>query len=200
MEGKRLLKWEHYDEDQWTAETKIQDYHVQQQDYRDGTTKYEASYGNEWPCDLGAFDTPEHAIDACEQDYIARCTELLTAYTPATHVVLSRDRLARHIETLDSLPVTPYYRVVVTNPPFSQSLEFVEACLRRAPIVVMLLRLNWLASQKRNPFLREHTPSVYILPRRPSFTGTGTDATDYAWFVWGMGAPTVNVIDLEVCR
>jgi hypothetical protein len=104
------------------------------------------------------------------------------------------------LERWEPVPVTPYYRVVVTNPPFSQSLEFVEACLRRAPIVVMLLRLNWLASQKRNPFLREHTPSVYILPRRPSFTGTGTDATDYAWMVWGMGAPTVNVIDLEVCR
>jgi hypothetical protein len=30
----------------------------------------------------------------------------LRTYDPSTHVVVSRDRLARHIETLDSLPVT----------------------------------------------------------------------------------------------
>lgn len=103
------------------------------------------------------------------------------------------------LERYEPVPVTPYYQVVITNPPFSQAMEFTEAALRRAPVVVMLLRLNWLASQKRNAFLRENPPSVYVLPRRPSFTGTGTDATDYAWMVWGMGAPTVHVIDLEVC-
>jgi hypothetical protein len=24
-----------------------------------------------------------------------------------------------------------------------------------------------------------------VLPKRPSFTGGGTDATEYAWMVWG---------------
>jgi len=90
--------------------------------------------------------------------------------------------------------------VVITNPPFNQALDFVKGAMKDGKIVVMLLRLNWLASQKRNRFLREHTPSVYVLPRRPSFTGGGTDATDYAWFVWGMDTtPKVVVIDKEVC-
>jgi len=25
---------------------------------------------------------------------------------------------------------------------------------------------------------------MFVLSKRPSFTGKGTDATDYAWFVW----------------
>jgi predicted RNA methylase len=106
-----------------------------------------------------------------------------------------------NLERYEPVPTTPYYQVVITNPPFSQSLEFVEAALRRAPVVVMLLRLNWLASAKRNAFLRENPPSVYVLPRRPSFTGTGTDATDYAWMVWGIDQePKLAVIDIEVCK
>ncbi len=92
--------------------------------------------------------------------------------------------------------------VVITNPPFNQALEFVQGAMKDGRVVVMLLRLNWLASQKRNRFLLDNPPSVYVLPRRPSFTNDGkTDATDYAWFIWGMDAtPTVRVIDSEVCR
>lgn len=73
----RLLPWSHYDEDHWDAETKVEAYCVQQHDYRDGTTAYEASCGNEWPRDLGVFNTPDAAMTACESDYLARCTEFL---------------------------------------------------------------------------------------------------------------------------
>ena len=92
--------------------------------------------------------------------------------------------------------------VVITNPPYSQALEFVQGALKDGRVVVMLLRLNWLASKARNRFLLDNPPSVYVLPRRPSFTYNGkTDATDYAWFVWGLDAtPTVRVIDSEVCK
>ena len=94
------------------------------------------------------------------------------------------------------------FRVVITNPPFNQALEFVQGAMKDGEIVVMLLRLNWLASAKRNRFLLDNPPSVYVLPRRPSFTADGkTDATDYAWFVWGMDdVPTCRVIDSEVCK
>ena len=52
----------------------------------------------------------------------------------------------------------------------------------------MLLRLNWLGSEDRAAWLRRHPPSVYVLPNRPSFVeGGGTDATEYAWFIWGEG-------------
>lgn len=87
------------------------------------------------------------------------------------------------------------YAVVLTNPPYRSALEFVQLALRFAPIVVMLLRLNWLASAEREPWMRTHTPSVLVLPDRPSFIGKGGDATDYAWLAWGLhDPPTVQVL------
>lgn len=93
-------------------------------------------------------------------------------------------------------PTAPPHDLVIGNPPFSLAMEFVQAALPLASAVAMLLRLPWLASQKRAPWLRAHTPSVYVLPKRPSFTGKGTDATDYAWMVWGPTPPTVTILDV----
>jgi hypothetical protein len=86
-----------------------------------------------------------------------------------------------------SEPVRNDYRVVITNPPYSLALEFIKRSFQVAPNawIVMLLRLNFAASQKRAAFMRAFPPDVYVLPNRPSFTGTGkTDATEYAWFIW----------------
>lgn len=100
----------------------------------------------------------------------------------------SADRHAKTAcgDALGPLPWgVPRSSSVMTNPPFSLAMEFVERSLAEVDgAVVMLLRLAWLASQKRAPFLRKHTPSVYVLPKRPSFTGKGTDSADYGWFVW----------------
>lgn len=53
-------------------------------------------------------------------------------------------------------------------------------------IVAMLLRENYLVPKTRRS-LREAfgLPNIHALEKRPSFNGSGTDATDYAWFVWG---------------
>lgn len=82
--------------------------------------------------------------------------------------------------------------LVIGNPPYEKDLpaKFVEAILsKRAkcqPVVVaLLMRLAWLASDKRAAMHRKYPPSVYVLSERPSFTGNGrTDGADYAWFVW----------------
>lgn len=78
---------------------------------------------------------------------------------------------------------------LITNPPYSWALEFVERAREQCPDIesAFLLRLNWLGSQRRAAFLRTHPPDVYVLPKRPSFTNGGTDATEYAWMVWGPG-------------
>jgi len=78
------------------------------------------------------------------------------------------------------------FDVVIANPPYSKALEFVVEALKAAKFVAMLLRLNWLGSADRCEFLRENTPDVYVLPDRPSFDNEGTDATEYAWLVWGL--------------
>jgi hypothetical protein len=87
------------------------------------------------------------------------------------------------------------FDVIIGNPPYRLAEDFARRAVGLAPTVAFLLRLNWLASAKRAEWMREHTPSIYVLPNRPSFTGGGTDATDYAWFVWRKGvAPEVKIL------
>lgn len=77
------------------------------------------------------------------------------------------------------------FDVVITNPPYSLAMPVIEQALAlETQFIVMLLRLNFLASGGRADFMRTHAPDVYVLPNRPSFSGTGTDSIEYAWFVW----------------
>lgn len=77
------------------------------------------------------------------------------------------------------------FDMVITNPPFSIAQEFVEKSLLISNCVVMLLRMNFVASAKRKEFWeRNPWTGCGVLTKRPSFTGKGTDATDYAWFIW----------------
>lgn len=78
----------------------------------------------------------------------------------------------------------PRYDVVITNPPYLLAMDFVEASLKIADTVCMLLRLNFCGSEKRNSFFRKHMPDIYVLPNRPSFDGKGSDSIEYAWYVW----------------
>ena len=77
--------------------------------------------------------------------------------------------------------------VIITNPPYSLAFEFCVKAVALAPEVWMLLRLNFLASQKRRTWFIGNEPSaLFVLSHRPCFTDNGkTDATDYAWFYWG---------------
>ena len=88
---------------------------------------------------------------------------------------------ATHADFLELPAPAKPYDLVITNPPFQLAMEFVQHAMRfiqPAGAVAMLLRLNWLASLKRADFLRRFCPDVHVLPRRPSFTGRGTDATE----------------------
>ena len=98
------------------------------------------------------------------------------------------------------------YDLIITNPPFYLAFEFVTKALsmRRSTCstVALLLRLNWLASQGRASWMRENTPSIYITPRRPMFRlnkngKKGSDACEYAWFVWGPYPPIINILKTE---
>lgn len=78
------------------------------------------------------------------------------------------------------------YDCILTNPPFSLAQDFISHAINKAKYEVwMLLRLNLLGSQKRKGWWEDHKPnSLFILSKRPSFTGKGTDACEYAWFYW----------------
>lgn len=78
--------------------------------------------------------------------------------------------------------------IIITNPPFNQALDFLQKSLREAHTVIYLLRLSFLASQTRKAFWQSHKPThIFILTKRPSFTGNGTDNTDYMWCCWDRG-------------
>jgi len=80
------------------------------------------------------------------------------------------------------------YSTIITNPPYSIAQQFVEKAFKLAgkdTDIIMLLRLAFLESKKRREFWQSHPVNgLYVLSERPSFTGAGTDAAAYAWFVW----------------
>lgn len=60
------------------------------------------------------------------------------------------------------------------------------SCVSRRGTVAMLLRSNYFIPACRRPLREEYgSPDLYGLEKRPSFNGSGTDATDYVWAVWG---------------
>lgn len=95
---------------------------------------------------------------------------------------------------------------VVMNPPYSLAEAFIRRAVgngaRRRPVAA-LLRIAFLASQGRAEWLAGDAPDVYVLPRRPDFTGCGGDSADYAWMVWPAGpartSGTVRVVPMQHC-
>lgn len=112
-------------------------------------------------------------------------------------MVVRHEQLGVHTKCLDFVTSAPDYSargfrfdLIITNPPYKLAEAYARAALPLLSAqgeLALLLRLNFLAGQKRSALHREHPSDVYVLPRRPSFTGNGTDATEYAWLVWGPG-------------
>jgi hypothetical protein len=84
--------------------------------------------------------------------------------------------------------------LVITNPPFSKAMEFIERALqvtRRGGYVVMIGRAALLETKKRRAFWQRNMPAyTYVLSNRPKFIAgkKGTDSALYAWFVWRAGS------------
>lgn len=83
---------------------------------------------------------------------------------------------------------TPYKRVdcIITNPPYSLAQEFVEKAHNDADVIIMLLRLGFLESMRREEFWKKYPlDNLITLSKRPSFTEDGkTDGSGYGFFVW----------------
>ena len=79
--------------------------------------------------------------------------------------------------------------LIITNPPFSHALEFIEKALDNVSdngYVIMLLRLNFLGCVSRLDFFKKYMPKyIYVHHKRISFTDDKrTDSIEYAHFVW----------------
>jgi hypothetical protein len=94
---------------------------------------------------------------------------------------------------------------IVTNPPYKLAAEFVTHALQLCPLVVMLLRLAFLESERRRGVLDAGTLArVHVfrnrLPRMHRDNWNGPRASSsiaFAWFVWSrdhQGPTTLNRI------
>lgn len=80
------------------------------------------------------------------------------------------------------------YDVIIGNPPYSLAKEFIEKSFKHLAdngVLIFLLRTAFLESKSRYEFWQKNPLNgLYSLSKRPSFTGKGTDATSYSWFIW----------------
>lgn len=100
-----------------------------------------------------------------------------------------------------SLSVSPRGFSILTNPPFSKALEFVEKALdivENGNYVIMLLRLNFLEDKKRKAELWDKAPPKLIVvnserllcAKNADFEGmkaSGGSVVAYAWYIWEKG-------------
>jgi hypothetical protein len=83
--------------------------------------------------------------------------------------------------------------VILGNPPYGEAQAHIEhalTCTRQGGIVGMLLRLAFAEGVGRQAFWAKYgawLDGVFVLAKRPSFTGGATDSCAYAWFVWRVG-------------
>lgn len=131
-------------------------------------------------CDEIKWDIPQSFLEPCAGD--GRINRIVKEYGRSDLDIMSCeiqdgcDYLTTKFDNLD---------LIVTNPPFSKAQEFLEKSLSEADCVIYLLRLNYLGSLKRYEFWNKNPAShIFVLTPRPSFVNGGTDATEYAWFVW----------------
>lgn len=91
------------------------------------------------------------------------------------------------LDPVTSLPTRRDVTVVITNPPYRIAWEVLHKMLHEFPKahIVLLLRVNFIASQIRHGFMSQYMPDLYVLPNRPGFKGWGkTDSPEYGWFHW----------------
>lgn len=82
--------------------------------------------------------------------------------------------------------------LIITNPPFSMTEEFIRKSLKELKpdgTLIYLQRVNYLGALKRRQFWTEvgYPNKFSVLMPRPKFVGKGGDSTEYAWFVWDHG-------------
>jgi len=169
------------------------------------------------------YDTPEVAVrallkyielpsiiwePACGKGNIVRVLR------EAGHGVIAtdlNDRGCPHSQSrIDFLLHCPSHNIgaIVTNPPYSLAEHFVEVALERAPLVVMLLRLAFIESERRTPILDGGMLARILvfanrLPmmHRADWIGRKSNSgMAFAWFVWNRnhtGPTTIERIRWE---
>jgi hypothetical protein len=100
------------------------------------------------------------------------------------------------------------YSAIITNPPYSLALEFIEKSLQLLDNngkIAMFLKLQFLEGEKRRQFFEKFPPStIYVFRRRMATWRNGEPKDEngkrwattmcHAWFVWEAGKETTAPI------
>jgi len=93
---------------------------------------------------------------------------------------------------------------IISNPPYALASDFIEHCLdisMDTVKVAMLLKIQFLETQKRYILFRKHPPKkIYVFVNRVNCGKNGvfsgeSSAVCYAWFVWEKGYQGLPEID-----
>jgi hypothetical protein len=92
---------------------------------------------------------------------------------------------------------------VLTNPPYQLAEEFVRHALKNSPLVIMLLRLAFLESERRTDILEKFgLARVHVFRNRLPFMHRkdwagpkSSSAMPFAWFCWERGYTGPTTID-----
>lgn len=97
--------------------------------------------------------------------------------------------------------------LVITNPPFARSTDFVRRGLAVARLgCAVLVRTTWTESLERDRLFAEHPPALVaqFVERVPMFRGRlsakGSTATAYAWIVFLRGVSATAWRRIPPCR
>lgn len=149
---------------------------------------------------------PDATIVAVEKR--AECHDMLCE-AGADHVIMGdfenedNQAMVRDLGPYDLVLGNPPYggpkhiKGVGRNPHYELWLRFVKICMGMMEPwarLAFLLRTGILEGADRNEWIRTNVPDVHVLPKRPKFTGTGSDSATYAWMVWSPGGDRTGIV------
>lgn len=146
------------------------------------------------------YPTPPNAVRALIDQLIIKPTDLFLEPCRAEGTISNLINLpeeqkywAEIRQGVDYL-ATPFPKmdIIITNPPFSLTCEFLRKSfseLHPEGVLAYLQRVNYLGTIKRLPFWEEvgYPNKLPVLVPRPSFVQGETDSCEYAWFIYDRG-------------
>lgn len=146
------------------------------------------------------YPTPPECVDALLAKLILRPTDMFLEPCFGTGAIYNKVDLTETQKSFAEIEKGIDYLttnfgtqdVIITNPPFSLTEEFIRKSLSElAPDGTMayLQRVNYLGSKERLPFWFEigFPAKTPIIVPRPRFVRGGSDSCEYAWFIWDNG-------------
>lgn len=152
----------------------------------------------------GLFDDAKYILEPCVgMGHIADVLERHGKHVSGIDIVDRGypDTVINDFLTVPTLAPVFYFDTVITNPPFSLAVEFIERSfdfVKEGGYVAMFLKLAFLETKGRREFFKKYPPKyVYVFPDRMNTFRNGEEtneegkawATTMAtgWFIWEKG-------------